>query len=132
MPGDGVGVNDLSKSKDNCRLDSNVAKDAATMEGLSGDTDRSNLSHLLSTVGHPFIHQSADLQAKLLDQVVIQVGGVGCREVWRLKDGEWPPLNNQNVFSYASSKVVGEGCCFLHCWFKFSETVHCKWSTPLA
>ena len=78
MTGHGIGVNELGQTKDNSRLESNAAKDSATMESLSCNGYCPNLAHLLSTVGHPLVHHVAHLEAQLLDQVVVHVGGVGC------------------------------------------------------
>ena len=95
MTGHSVGVNELGQTKD-----------PATMESLSGDTDRPNLAHFLSTVGHPLVHHVAHLQSQLSGKVVVQVGGAGCGDVVTLQYGKWPPLVHENVFS-CSSEIVG-------------------------
>ena len=70
----GIRVQVVCRAKDNSRLESDAAKDTAIQETLSCDSNRSYLAHLLSTIGHPFIHEVDDLQTHLLDQVVVQHG----------------------------------------------------------
>ena len=71
----------ICQTEDNSRLESDAAKDMAIQQTLSGNSNGPNLAHLLSTERHPLVHEVADLDSHLLDQVVVQVGGARCRDV---------------------------------------------------
>ena len=81
----GISLEVVSQTQDNCRLESDVAKNTAIQQTLSSNGNCPNLTHLLSTVRHPLVHEVTDLESHLLDQVVVEHGRARCGEVGRLQ-----------------------------------------------
>ena len=78
----GIIVNSLGQSQDNSGLESDTAQSATIQQTLRGDGNSPYLPHLGSTVAHLLIGQVGHLDAQLLDQLVVNVGGV-----WRWNVG---------------------------------------------
>ena len=110
MSGYGISFNVLSEAQDNSRLESDAAQSTTIHKTLSCDSNAANLPHLDTTVRHLLIHHVVDLETQLPDQVVVQEGGVGCGDDGGLQHGEGSPLNNKDVFTDASTIIVGKGC----------------------
>ena len=81
MTRDGISINGLGQSQDDSGFESNTANSTAIQQTLSGDGNRPNLPHLLATVAHLLIGQVGHLQPQLLDQSVVNVGGIGSGDV---------------------------------------------------
>ena len=114
----GISLKVVSQTKDNCRLESDAAKNPTIDQTLTGDRNASYLPHLDATVGHPLIRHVDHLQAQLLHQLEVNEGCVGSRDVWRLQDTERPSSDDKNVFLHTSSIIQSQCCvCWFHCWF---------------
>ena len=77
----GISINGLRQSQDDSGLESNTAKSTTFQQTLGGDSNGPYLPHLGSTVAHLLVGQVGHLDAQLLDQLVVNVGGVWCRDV---------------------------------------------------
>ena len=121
----GISINGLRQAQDHNGLESDATKNTAVKETLSCDGDASNLSHLGPAVGHPLVGHVGHLDAKLLHQLEVDVGGAGCWDAWGLQDREGPSLYNQNVFLNSSSIFQTQGFVVcLHRWFKLDSTMN--------
>ena len=78
MASNNIRVQTLGQSQDHSSLESNAANSSTINEALGSDSDSSNLPHLGSTVAHLLIGKVGHLDAQLLDQFVVNVGGVRC------------------------------------------------------
>ena len=103
MASNGISIKELGQAQDHNSLESNATKCTAIKETLGSNGNVTNLPHLVATVGHLLICQVGHLDTKLLDQLEVDVGAVGCRQAGRLQDREGSALHNKNVFLNTSS-----------------------------
>ena len=93
-----ISINVICKAQDHSRLESDVAEHVTIMETLSCNSNRPNLTHLDTAVGHLLVSEVGHLDTQLLHQLEVDVGAVGRWKAGRLQDREGSAFHNKNVF----------------------------------